>query len=298
MRVSRGGLGFVTVALAVVVSVAACGSPSGTPTGTPTTNPSPTFSYSAPAPSQATDLPTAAGTDKPLPGTNEGSTGPFDFTRLNGQVPEPTKVLLAPSDGTPINSVGYAVSVFKSQRDFWEQYLKAHGFEMPRENLDLVSPGDSSTSPCHAGQITKDYPAVVYCSDNEYSIIPMTLLAHQWGGTRKVGDLAAATTVSRTAVNSVIISLSAQLNVAAPNLTAELYVGSCLTGVWAHSVYPQGTFTDKDLQAALARASAVHYELSGAKATANADVLTTAWVSGFNSGRPADCMSNFWTKTS
>lgn len=298
MHVSRGGLGLVTVVLAATVSVAACGGSSGNPSGAPTTSPSPTFSYSAPPSDPPTALPTAAGTDQPRTGTSEGATGPLDFTRLNGQVPEPSKVLLAPSDGTPINGVGYAVSVFKSQRDFWEKYLKAHGFEMPRENLDLASPGDVSTTRCHAGPINQDYPAMVYCSDDEYSIIPMTLLAHQWGGTRKVGDLAAATTVSRTAVNSVIISLSAQLNVAAPNLTAELYVGSCLTGVWAHSVYPQGTFTDKDLQTALARASAVHYELSGAKATANADVLTTAWVSGFNSGRPADCMTNFWTKTS
>lgn len=296
MHVSRGTMGALGVALTVVL-VAGCGSSSDTPRSA-TTSSAPVIDSSASASPDTTTVPTAAGTDKPLPGTSEGATGPLDFTRLNGHVSEPSKILLAPSDSTPINATGYAVSVFKSQRDFWEQYLKTHGFEMPRENLDLASPGDVSTTRCHAGPINQDYPAMVYCSDDEYSIIPMTLLAHQWGGTRKVGDLAAAITISRTAVNSVIISLSAQLNVAAPTLTAELYVGSCLSGVWAHSVYPQGTFTDKDLQAALARASAVPYELSGAKATANAETLTTAWVSGFTTGLPADCMNNFWAKTS
>jgi hypothetical protein len=299
MNISTRGLAILAVA---ALSLGACGHDDKNVTPPPASQsasavlPSGSGLPSSP-PSAAPDhigaSATATATQQP-----EGGTGPLDFSQLDGDVPAPSKRLLAPSDGTPINGFGYAVSVFKSQRDFWEKYFTGDQLEMPRMNIDLVSAGDVSTSPCHKGEISMKYPTMVYCAETEQIIIPMDLLAYQWGGARKVGDLAAAITVSRHAANSLVIAVSSQLNVAAPSLTGELYVAACFSGVWAHSVYPQNTFTDKDLQTALSRSMKVPSELSGAKATADQDELTNAWISGFRSGRVKDCATNYWTRTS
>lgn len=271
MHISRGGVAAIITAAALVTAVA-CSSLPEAPG--PATSHSPTVSISA------------------------ASSSPLDFSRLNGQVPEPRSILLAPSAGTPIDATDYIASIFKSQHEFWEKYITARNFEMPPEGLDLASFGDVSTSPCHTGPINKDYPAIAYCSVDGHIIIPMMLLVRQWSDdSRKAGDLAVAITVSRSAANSVIDALPAQLKVAAPTPTAKLYLGSCLSGVWAHNVYPQDTFTNKDLATALGSASAIPYELNGTKAMADTDILTAAWISGFRSGRPANCMTSFWTRT-
>ncbi len=300
MHISRRALGVVTAALFAILAVAGCGGSSDKPVTSATSAspavPIPTTSTLTPPPTEPTD--DGITNDPLVPNPAYDAPAESDFSRLDGNVPAASKRLLAPSEGTPIIAVSYAISAFKSYRDFWATYFASDQFDMPRMNLDLVSLGDVSTTPCHNGDISTSYPAMVYCARTQHILIPMNVLASQWGGSRKIGDLAAAIAVSRNAGNSLVVSLAPQLNVKAPAPEAQLYVSACFSGVWAHSVYPQNTFTDKELQTALDRSVKLRFELDGAKASASSDALINAWGMGFRGGRPADCATNFWTLTS
>lgn len=299
MHISRGKAGLAGALLLAALLLGACGSSPAKPVAAATSAAPVTPLPAATTPSEQSTI-DGITVDPFNPNPANGATATPDFSQLGGTMPTPAKRLLPGSYGTPIEAVPYALSVIKSSNTVWDKYLAGDQLERGRTNVDLMSPGDGSNTACHDGTINQDYPSMVYCRRDDSGrgqiLIPMTLLASQWGHglTRQQGDLAVAIALTRQTANPLITSLANQMGLPRLSYRAQLYVGACLSGVWAYAVYPQGTFSNNDAAQALDRTAGLTFELDGAKVKPDPVLIREAWISGYASGRPLGCAQNFW----
>jgi hypothetical protein len=129
-----------------------------------------------------------------------------------------------------------------------------------------------------------------------WSALPANVIADIWKKTnRKTADLAGGIVTTRTSALVVTASLQQQLQLPTPEPTSRQYVAACLSGVWAHSVYAQDAFTEKELSVALEYAYKISSEVDGAVVPVDpTDLLITAWVVGFHDGSIGTCGAKFW----
>jgi predicted metalloprotease len=209
--------------------------------------------------------------------------------------------------GGTVNVDGYLQTVMSSNKAIWSEIFKGSGLSMPALTYDITSRSDRYVSACtRSGEkivVTPAYDKLFYCSaDNQpYGTIalPTSVLASVWkkDANRQLADLVVATSTSRQASLIILKSLEQQLNPPKPTTLGRQYTASCLAGVWAHAIYAQNAFTDKDLAVALAQTYSIPSEVDGAVTSPGPSdsVALTSWIVGFRGGDPGECGLHFWS---
>lgn len=202
------------------------------------------------------------------------------------------------------NVPAYLQAVMKSSRDVWRATLAADGLATPNLTYDVTSRSDRYVSACKRDGkpivVTASYGRLFYCSADNPPFgtvaLPADVITDIWKKTnRKTADLAGAITATRTSALIVTASLQQQLQLPAPESASRQYVATCLSGVWAHGVYAQNAFTDKELAVALEYAYKIGVEVDGNTASVDpTDLLITAWMVGFRDGKIGACGSSYW----
>jgi|GEM_PF-5473819 len=203
-----------------------------------------------------------------------------------------------------IDGPGYTQAVMVSFRDVWRTAFANTQYSAPRLTYDITSFGDVYKSKCANGGkpivITPQTTAMLYCvrdSKPDGAIaIPLDSMAAIWKkSSPKVGDLSVAVSMTRQASLITVTALERQFAMTVPSELGRQYVSACLSGAWAHAVYAQGAFTDKEIATALEYSFAI--PTIGDRTTAsiaNDSQAVTAWVVGFRGGQVAECGRNFW----
>jgi hypothetical protein len=252
-----------------------------------------------------TDAPTLPTADPTPPVTSAAPTALPQFSRL--QSPSTLVAGAAPASQNlngAVNVPVYLQTVMRSNRDIWRTTLAANGLQMPNLIYDVTSKSERYVSACTRGgkaiEVTADYGHLFYCSaDNRPNgsiALPADVITGLWKGVdRKVADLAGAITVSRTSALILTASLQRELSLPSPESDSRQYMAACLSGVWAHGVYGQNTFTEKELAVAMEYSYKIGIEVDGTVASVDpTDLLITAWVVGFHSGNIGGCGTSYW----
>jgi predicted metalloprotease len=258
-------------------------SPSSTPTSVDTTT-TPTETAGAPA----TTRPAADFSAMNVTSKFQANTAPVSTT-VNGKV----------------NVETFLNAVIRSNRDVWEKVFRAASLDTPTITYDVTAGSDRYVSACTKGgeviTVTPTYGYPFYCSlDNKplgSIALPADTLASIWkqDGSHKVLDLAGAMVASRQAGIILTMSIQQQIGIRTTDPVGRVYTATCLAGVWAHAVYGQNAFTDKELSVALAYAYRYNVQIDGAVIATNPTTeLETAWIVGFRQGNPANCGQAFW----
>lgn len=257
---------------------------------------------SAFVPTETPKLPTARPTP---PITSALPTAPPQFNRL--KTPSVYQAGAAPASQNlsgSVNVLAYLQVVMRSNRDVWRSTWTANGLSMPTLTYDVTSRSDRYVSACTKNgkriEVTAAYERLFYCSadnpPNGSIALPADIVSALWANTsRKAGDLAGAITVSRTSALILTTSLQRELGLPTPEPNSRQYMAACLSGVWAHGVYAQDAFTEKELAVALERSYAIGIEVDGKISSVDpTDLLITAWVVGFRGGIIGDCGTSYW----
>lgn len=206
-----------------------------------------------------------------------------------------------------VNVDGYLQAVMTSNKTIWSEAFKGSTLSMPVLTYDITSKSDRYVSACtRSGEkivVTPEYGKLFYCSaDNQpYGAIalPTSVLASVWkkNTNRQLADLVVAISTSRQASLIILKSLEQQLNPPKPTTLGRQYTAACLAGVWAHAVYAQDAFTDKDLAVALAQTYSIPSEVDGVVTSPSSsdNVALTSWIVGFRGGDPGECGLHFWS---
>jgi hypothetical protein len=176
---------------------------------------------------------------------------------------------------------------------------------MPTLTYDVTIRSDRYVSACtRAGkpiEVTTSYAHLFYCSadnpPNGSIALPADVITGLWkkGADRRVADLAGAITASRTSALILTASLQRELSLPTPGSDSRQYMAACLSGVWAHGVYDQKAFSEKELAVAMEYSYKIGIEVDGKTASVDpTDLLITAWVVGFRGGVIGDCGTSYW----
>lgn len=305
MRIPRNwstvGLGLATVMLAVTACFGGSDAAKSQQTDTGATPTQTTESVVVPT--NTPTLPTAAPTQSL---TSAMPTAPPQFSRLMTPSVYTTSAAPASKDlNGAVNVETYVMALLRSHRDVWRTTLGANSLQMPTLTYDFTSRSDRYVSACTKGgkpiEVTSTYGYLFYCSadnaPNGSIALPADVISGLWkkGADRRVADLAGAITASRTSALIVVTSLQRELSLPTPEPDSRQYMAACLSGVWAHGVYDQKAFTEKELASALDLSYKIGIEVDGKIASVDpTDLLITAWVVGFRGGVIGDCGKSYW----
>jgi hypothetical protein len=252
----------------------------------------------------ASDLPEAIGATATTP---PAPTGGFVPPSLIVEYQKGTAP--ANSTGNPIRLDGYVQGVMRSYGTVWAKTIQQVGLQAPDLTYDVTSGADRYVSLCKKnGQrvvVTRSYGKLFYCPDDGLKggsgaiALPADVLGKLWTqAPRKTADLAGAISATRQAGLILTTWMSSQGALPSPSPTTRLYAGMCMSGAWAHGVYAQGYFTDKELQTALSLSLAIPSETNGqALPTSPGDMQAmTAWTAGFRTGDAGSCLITDWQR--
>ncbi|HKX24211.1 MAG TPA: hypothetical protein VJM46_03155 [Candidatus Saccharimonadales bacterium] len=306
MPIPRNRLGVATFLAFVMFFVTACGSLFGDDKPAQNADPTPgkTQSSEAIATPEATTTPLASATQQPAESATPTALPQFGQLKAvsvyDASKASPTSPTLNGSANVPV----YLQAVMQSSRNVWRATLSADGLDMPGVTYDVTSRSDRYVSRCtrdgKAIVVTASYGRLFYCqADNQpfgAIALPADVIAGIWKkANRKTADLAGAIVATRTSALVVTASLQQQLQLPTPEPTSRQYMATCLSGVWAHGVYAQNAFTEKELAVALEYAYTISSEVNGTVVPVDpTDLLITAWVVGFRSGSVGGCGTSYW----
>lgn len=303
MPIPRNRFSVATGLALLMLLLTACFGGGGTPAQSADPNPGTTQSSEA-VPSPTATAPTTLASTPPLVVPATPTALPqFDQLHAASVYHSGTAPISQVRDGKA-DVPAYLQAVMKSNRDVWRTTLSADGLAMPSLTYDVTSRSDRYISACtrdgEAIVVTASYGRLFYCSQDNKPFgsiaLPADVLTSIWAKTnKKVADLSGAIAASRTSALILTASLQQQLGLPAAEPTSRQYVATCLSGVWAHGVYAQNAFTEKELTVALEYAYSISSEVDGVVVPVDpTDLLVTAWVVGFQSGQIGACGKSFW----
>jgi hypothetical protein len=241
----------------------------------------------------ASDLPAATAT------TTES------FARPNLLVNYQQGTTPASSTGSPVQLDSYLQGILRSYVTVWDKAFQQAGLQAaPSLTYDITSRTDHYVSTCTSrGKrivVTRTYGKLFYCPDDGLKngaggiALPADVLGKLWTqAPRKVADLAGAISATRQAGLILTTWLSSQgITPMFPNPTTQLYAGICLSGAWAHGVYTQDNYTDKELSTALRLSLSIPSEADGQALPSSPEDMQQkiAWALAFRTGDEGTCL--------
>jgi predicted metalloprotease len=221
---------------------------------------------------------------------------------LEKAVPEANRTTQAPSarGQAESNTIdGYLTRTIESVDEYWTKTLTAAGREEPRVAYNWVEPGQRIRTRCGA---VADDRAAFYCPADDTIYIAQVMAAELYQGLndqlpgqragygRAVGDFGVAYIVAHEYAHNLQNEFGAfRANNRGSSKPFELQA-DCMAGLWGNSVYRAGKLKPGDIEEAMNTALAVgDFDYSNRNHHGTPNERRDAWVTGFESGSPADC---------
>jgi hypothetical protein len=205
---------------------------------------------------------------------------------LEKAVPEAPRGSVGPRAGSAEASQieAYLTEVIEDVDRYWTRTLKAAGVREPRVSYVWVEPGDRVRTGCRTAA---DDGAAFYCPADDTIYFAQRLAAQFY---RAVGDFGVAYVVAHEYAHNVQNELG-RLSVNGRTSTKPFELqADCMAGLWGNSVYAEGRVDRSDVEEAIRTAYAVgDFDYGNPNHHGTPDERREAWLTGFESGDPADC---------
>ena len=193
----------------------------------------------------------------------------------------------------------FLTDVLQSVDEYWTMTLTAAGRPEPRVSYVWVPAGDRVGTRCGA---VADDQAAFYCPADDTIYIAQRLAADLYEGLnddlpgqragygRAVGDFGVAYIVAHEYAHNLQHEFGTFAS--APQGSSKPFElqADCMAGLWGNSVYRAGKLKPGDVEVAMNTALAVgDFDYTNANHHGTPEERRDAWLTGFESGEPADC---------
>ena len=222
---------------------------------------------------------------------------------LERAVPEAGAGTRAPAAGPQTESGtidAYLTEVLGSVDAYWTKTLRASGREEPRVSYNWIPQGRRARTACGA---LADDRAAFYCPADDTIYIGQVLAAELYQGLNEdfpgqragygkaVGDFGVAYVVSHEYAHNLQNEFGTFGDASRRGSSKPFELqADCMAGLWGNSVYRAGKLKPGDIEEAMNTALASgDFDYSDQNHHGTPNERRDAWVSGFDTGNPADC---------
>ncbi|MEV6880059.1 neutral zinc metallopeptidase [Amycolatopsis sp. NPDC051128] len=212
----------------------------------------------------------------------------------------------------------YLVDVVTSADKMWSAYAAnlPNGYT-PDFYYEIVTAEKPISSNCVNGPVTSTYNNAFFCDKDSSTIdgityygsvvLPLDTFKKMWNGdvfkrqSKRSGDFGAAAIVAHEVAHSNWWDLSAQYKLplinqpGRPRDKRNELIADCGAGVWSNTAYYQGYLEGTDVEEAVAALEAIgDSSRGGSDPHGSSAERGAAFMTGYNSGKPADCIKAYW----
>jgi uncharacterized protein len=193
----------------------------------------------------------------------------------------------------------FLTDILGSIDTFWTRTFERNGLPTPRVTYDWVAPGARQLSGC--GNVADD-GAAFYCPADDTIYVAQRFAADVYEGVarglpgesagygRAAGDFAVAYILAHEYAHNLQQELGIFDSSRSTTATPFELNADCLAGVWAYSVYAEGSLQPGDIEEATDAALAVgDFDYGNAQHHGTPQERRDALLAGFDSGAPSAC---------